>query len=538
MDPFNEQGFPSVAIAIVMAVAAACGGSEGDGGGVAGAQGSLPTAGSSGAAGSAGQISSGPAGTGGGPPLAGASAGASAGGSGGSAGMTAAGAGGSGGSAAPAVEPDGWYQMGYDERSRYHNPVQTKLGVQNASMLQLKWSFPVTGFPPGSPVIAEGKVFVMATGGTYAIDLEQGMQVWARPDLKGTASVAYADGAIYVHTQLADLYKLNAADGTTLWGPVRTYDNEVADGTSSPIVAGGKVMVGHSAEQAEIDTGGTLAEARKAARGGVFAADIATGQMAWQYYTVPGPPGENGAMVWSSVVIDVAAGAVYATTGNNWDTGGPNSDAFQAIDFATGTKLWTKQVRTGDLWNIMMAGGGQDTDFGANPILAEVGGKKLIAGGDKGSAFWALDPETGDILWKRENLSTSHNPATGGILNNGAFDGKYFYVVSNQPMAASVLHALDPAQQGADAWPPKTFDEVTWGMPTLSNGVLIVPINTRLFVLEAATGKMLTMLDTGGTIAAGGAAIAQGKVVVGSGLQYIFGFNAMNNNEVQCYAVP
>jgi polyvinyl alcohol dehydrogenase (cytochrome) len=427
--------------------------------------------------------------------------------------------------------------MGYDERSRYHNPAETRITAANAATLRSKWVFTVAGYPPGSPAIAEGLVFVLATGGLYAIDLETGMQRWARMEIAGTSSVAYHDGAIYVHSGRADLYRLNASDGMTVWGPVRTYDNPQADGTSSPIVAGGLVMVGHSAEAAEIDPSGTLEADRLAARGGVFAADIETGQMAWRYYTVPGGPGENGAMVWSSVAVDVAAGMVYATTGNNWDVGGPNSDAFHAIALATGTGMWKKQVRAGDVWSLMIGGTGQDTDFGANPIVAEKDGRKMVAAGDKGSVFWALDPMSGEILWQRDALSTMHNPATGGVLNNGAFDGNAFYVVANETPAGSFLHALDP-MTGADRWPAKMYMETAWGMPTVANGVLFVPINTTLHVLNAETGAALTMFDTGGTIAAGGAAVAKGHVVVGSGLQYMFAFNALNNNEVHCYALP
>jgi polyvinyl alcohol dehydrogenase (cytochrome) len=428
--------------------------------------------------------------------------------------------------------------MGYDERSRYHNPAETRITPANAATLRSKWVFTLAGYPPGSPAIAEDTVFVLATGGLYAIDLETGMQRWARPEIAGTSSVAYHDGAIYVHSQRADLYRLNASDGTTVWGPTRTYDNAQADGTSSPIVAGGLVMVGHSAEAAEIDSSGMLEADRKAARGGVFAADIETGQMAWRYDTVPpGGAGENGAMVWSSVAVDVGAGMVYATTGNNWDVGGPNSDAFHAIALATGAGMWKKQVRAGDVWSLMIGGTGQDTDFGANPIVAEKDGRKMVAGGDKGSVFWALDPMSGEILWQREGLSAAHNPATGGVLNNGAFDGNAFYVVANETPMGSWLHALDP-RTGDDLWPAKMFMETAWGMPTVANGVLFVPINATLHVLNAATGAVLTMFDTGGTIAAGGAAIAKGHVVVGSGLQYPFAFNALNNNEVHCYALP
>ena len=185
----------------------------------------------------------------------------------------------------------------------------------------------------------------------------------------------------------------------------------------------------------------------------------------------------------------------------------------------------------------MGGGEGQDTDFGANPIVAEFGGRKMVAGGDKGSVFWALNPMTGEILWKREGLSMMHNPATGGILNNGAFDGTRFYVVANETPMGSHLHALDP-MTGADAWPAITSTETAWGMPTVANGVLFVPINATLHVLNASNGQMLKTFDTGGTIAAGGAAVAKGHVVVGSGLQYIFAFSALNNNEVQCYALP
>ena len=49
----------------------------------------------------------------------------------------------------------------------------------------------------------------------------------------------------------------------------------------------------------------------------------------------------------------------------------------------------------------------------------------------------------------------------------------------------------------------------------------------------------VTIFATGGTIAAGAAAVAQGRIVVGSGMQYVFaGNSAINNNEVICYGLP
>jgi outer membrane protein assembly factor BamB len=456
---------------------------------------------------------------------------------------------GGGAAAEPAVVtsestyPNEWRQMGYDERNHYHNPSETSLSPANAANLELKWTFTVAGFPPGSPVIAEGKVFVLASGGLYALDFAGGEQVWLRDDLTGTSSAAYADGAIYVHTGAAELYKVKASDGTTVWGPVKTYDNEAADGMSSPIIGLGKVIVGHSAEAAEIDITGRLANAQRAARGGVFAADLETGEMAWRYATIAEDAAENGAMVWSSVAIDAKGGSVFATTGNNWNTMGPNSDAFHMLDAATGAKMWVHQVRTTDLWNIANGTGtNRDTDFGANPIFVELDGKRIVAAGDKASEFWALDAATGMPLWSRSELSSSHSEPNGGILNNGAFDGEFFYVIANQPSGApaSILHALDPRKEGENVWPAKMFPKMTWGMPTTANGLLVVPVDDELHVLDAHTGESLTMFMTGGSIAAGGAAIAQGRIVVQSGLQYqIAGATlARNNNQIHCYGLP
>jgi outer membrane protein assembly factor BamB len=217
--------------------------------------------------------------------------------------------------------------------------------------------------------------------------------------------------------------------------------------------------------------------------------------------------------------------------------GGANSDSIHAIDLATGMRVWRKQVRTGDTWNLS-GGGGLDTDFGANPILAEIGGMKVVADGDKGSAFWALDRATGNILWSRDDLSPSHNMQNGGVLMNGAWDGTYFYVVSNQPTeGGGLLHALDPAKMGADAWPPAKADVLTFGAPSVANGVLVAPMGTKLNIYNAHTGQMLNSFETGGTIAAGAAAIASGKIVVKSGLQYVLEPTAVNNNMVICYGL-
>jgi polyvinyl alcohol dehydrogenase (cytochrome) len=426
-----------------------------------------------------------------------------------------------------------WNLMGYDAHNNYHQPDEHMLNVDNAASLVEKWRFAVHGTPMGSPVVAQGKVFAMATGGTFALDFATGAEVWENLDVAGTASLAYADGFIYAHTGSgAMLYKLSAADGSVVWGPVATYPQlPSADGTSSPIVADGKVMVGHSSP-AEVLGGADQINAR----GGVEAFDIQDGSRLWTYWTVP-ETGENGAMVWSTVSVDLDARVVFAATGNNYTMAGGDSDAVHAFSLDTGERKWVQQVRQNDVWSINSAVQlGEDTDFGANPILAEVDGRKIIGVGDKGCAFWALDRETGEILWSDANLSSTKTTSTGGMLMNGAFDGQYFYVASNQPPGESILHVLD-AHDGSDVLPPQMLGATVWGAPSLANGLLVLPANNVLRLYNAKTGALLSSFDTGGTIAAGAPAIANGQIIVKSGIAYPYAFDGMDNNQIIAYGL-
>lgn len=429
-----------------------------------------------------------------------------------------------------------WLRFGYDLRNTFYNPAEKIISVENAPMLKELWRFKVAGYPPGSPTVVDGKVYLMSTGGLYAIDLDTGTQIWTRDDVIGTSTIAYDNGFLYIHAQgttraVGEIIKLNASDGTTVWGPTITYDLDNCEAFSSAQVAQGSVFVGHSCGARELALDGT----NRGPRGGVEVFDTETGMRKYTYWSVP-EGGEDGAMSWSTVALDPEEGAVYASTGNNYTVGGPNSDAIHKFSFDTGERIWTTQVTMGDIWGLAMGNVG-DEDFGASPILADVGGKQLVAAGDKGARFWALDRATGEILWSRKMLTPSRGPANGGVLNNGGFDGKGFIFISNDPDAnKSKVYKVDPLT-GEDIW-VKDYANMAWGMPSMANGIAAIPINADLYILNADTGEELTKLSTGGTIAGGAAAIAQGKIVVKSGLSYPLSADVLNSDQVICYGLP
>ena len=162
-------------------------------------------------------------------------------------------------------------------------------------------------------------------------------------------------------------------------------------------------------------------------RGAVVAFDRETGEEVWRYYTVEPP--ENGVAVWSSVSIDGEAGVVFATTGNNY-TGqaGGTSDSVFALDVETGDLLWLTQLTEGDLFTIVNPQS-EDSDFGTNPILFDVDERKLLGAGQKSGMFWVLDRETGEVVWSRRVSGGS--ALIGGVFNNGAYDGERIIVAGN-----------------------------------------------------------------------------------------------------------
>ena len=399
-----------------------------------------------------------------------------------------------------------WTMLGHDHRSTYTNPAEHVLSPANVHELGELWRFEARGQVYGTPVVVDGVVYVTSTGGIYAFDGDDGTILWQHLDFGATSSLAYADGTIFVHDFGAILHALEATTGEEKWR-TKTDVHPLATGLSSPIVFERYVVVGISSNE--------IVRENATFRGGVAAFDKDTGQPLWRNYTADPPA--NGASVWSTISIDTDARMVFAGSGQNY-TGvpGPDSDAILAIDLDTGARLWTRQTVAGDVFTPINPRGA-DADFGANPILFEAGGRKLVGAGQKNGMFWALDRRTGDVVWSRKLGPGS--PLTGGVLNNGAFDGERI-LVANNGGGNGVLFALDPGT-GDVLW-ERALPGWVWAPITVANGVGIVASDTDLHAFDPATGAGLFVFPTTGTIACG-ASIANGRVHFGSGLQHLVG---------------
>ncbi|HEX3595025.1 MAG TPA: PQQ-binding-like beta-propeller repeat protein [Polyangiaceae bacterium] len=427
-----------------------------------------------------------------------------------------------------------WPSMGGDLASTYNNPKETLISVATASKLAQAWTLDTSGAPTGTPAVVGNDVYVTASSMTYLVDAKTGATKWTA-NVGATSSPAYADGLLYVHDGTSNLHALDAATGVEKWVQ-KTNPHANAWGFSSPIVAGNLVIVGTSGSEEEA-TGNA-----PTFRGSVVALDAKSGAMKWTFYTVDEM--HNGATIWSSPTADLEADMVFVSTGNNYSGDATDtSDAIIALKLDTGDVLWKHQVMMDDVWSNYLTSMPPDTidhDFGANPTLFEatIGGTptKLVGAGTKGGVFYALNRMTGDLVWSKQV-----GPPTvlrGGMLNNGAFDGKHILVASNtgtsaspgsEPLVSGIasvtsrLAALDPAT-GDIVW-DRQLGAAVWAPISVAGGVGFVSSENRFEAFDTSTGTRLIQLPVAGTVVSAAVGI-DGYVYLGSGMVYFTGVPA------------
>ena len=311
-------------------------------------------------------------------------------------------------------------------------------------------------------------------------------------------------------------------------------------------------------------------------RGSIVALNVNTGRIIWQTYTMPdnhgNPDGYSGGAIWQPPAIDPARGSLYTGTGNNYEV--PEAvkaclaqssaadqpacfdsqdyfDAGLSLDMHSGRVKWSRRLQGVDVWTVACA-------RNPNPVSCPVpsspdydlsgAGPNLLPGivgfGQKSGIYWALNPDTGAIVW-----STVVGPGStlGGIEWGTATDGQRIYVaitnnahksyplVNGTTVTSGAWSALD-VSTGKILW--QTADPVgavDMGAVSVANGVVFAPsFSGNMHALNASTGKVLFTFASGGSVI-DGPSIADGVVYWGSG--YRKSTNGLGNNKVFAFTV-
>lgn len=467
------------------------------------------------------------------------------------------------------------------DQTRSLSAAQAGLSKAQLANLEVAWSiaFPGQGSGTGASVLSDGTIFVTGGQKLLAIDAASGCVKWTyAANSRNTPAIGEIGGKRVVALSIGrDIHVVDAANGALIWKasgqPVDGSGGAVRGGV---IFAKDKVIVPLSASG--VASGMNPRTECCSGHGSVVALNAADGSHAWEYHTMPEPSyngqvnsigvkqkGPSGAPIWSVPAYDAKRGNVIVTTGENTSHPGTDtSDAVIALNIDTGKVSWKYQAMSADVWNmscdvesgkngpncpVLFGGDGRDYDFGAGAIVTSAGGKDVILAGQKSGHAWALDADTGKVLWSHR---IGEGTALGGVHWGIATNGGTMIVPINDPL-------LSPNAKFKSEAGVYTFDiasgKALWsfaaqpncagaratavaGCPTrygfsaaplvVDGAVVGATLGGEVIILDGATGAVINTIDTVRTfntlnkdVAGKGGSIDSHGVSAGAGMLFI-----------------
>jgi polyvinyl alcohol dehydrogenase (cytochrome) len=429
------------------------------------------------------------------------------------------------------------------EHGPQHSSVSnaTAFTPSNAASAHQVWHWQPPAIPgkpapalEASPTVVAGAVYIGAeSGGFYALDESTGAVRWSRqldteptascrglgitataavlPDPVSGTSTAYVSGARF-------LYALNAATGAVTWktriGPIDAAQPNAYYNWSSPTVAGGHIYVGLSSN-CDVPL----------IRGGVVELDQHTGKVLHTWYTVP--KGSVGGSVWTSVLASSTGSDVWVSTGNECDPTVDTCPVGNKIGHSLSIVHLSSSLGLLQAWRAPGTAG-HDWDFGSSPVLfGSLGVPPNVGACNKNGVFYALadNPLGSAPLWATR--LGEPGGARGACLSSAVWNGPAgtLYLSGNGTTIGghSVGGSIAKVNPSTGAFIWRTgLPCAVMGTPTLdSAGVLAVgtyrcvaPAAPGAYLVNAATGAILTTLPVGANKVFAQPVFAQGTLFV------------------------
>jgi len=384
-------------------------------------------------------------------------------------------------------------------------------GPAHVTRLQLdpKWTYAADSRITSSPTVAGGLVFVGTwSGDVLALDERTGMLVWRAVLGAGSdwfyggprgviGSVAVSNDVVYAVSGSCVAEALDAATGRTVW---RTSVCDVAehdDIYASPVVVGGKVLIG-------IDMLGDS----PTDRGRELALSASTGKISWTMY--PERYDGTGTGISATPAIDAHHNVAYIGTGNPTPATAPPpgpdaySDSMLAVNVATGEVLWTfGPVNPHDT---------HDFDFFASPNRFIVGAgsdaRWAIGEANKNGTYYAVDARTGAELWRRFVMAEP--------IGTSAVAGDTIFVTAYGDRDDAGMIAALRTSDGAVMWSRDTAGmyeaPAVWG-----DVVFATEASGWLDAFSAGDGAPLGRWPLAGALHGRGPSVADGTLFVAAG---------------------
>ncbi|KAH7404165.1 hypothetical protein KP509_15G013300, partial [Ceratopteris richardii] len=434
-----------------------------------------------------------------------------------------------------------------------------------------RWALRTGSDVTATPAIAGGSVYFPAWNGMlYAVDEETGRLQW-RTNLLPLADdvfncsratpVVWKDLLLVsilgpIRARPAIIVAINRNTGAVVWTSPRLDSSYYSMITMSGTAHDRYFYVGTS----------SLEEVYNCCsfQGSFVKLDISDGSIVWKTSMLPAGSGYYGAALWgSSPSIDEHRHWVFIATGNNYKvpasvegcenerlqngTITPDTcldpanrmDSIVALSMDDGSVVWNRNLQAYDAWTLVCAITptipycpdvlGPDYDFGEAPMIIHLnettaakhsknknGSRCIVVAGQKSGFVWALDCDTGSIVW-----STAAGPAgtIGGAIWGSCTDGKRVY--TNIANSNGKNFTLAPGNEVTNGGGWVAMDAATgevlwstaepsgafaWGPLSVADGVVFATSYSAagdVYALDAHTGAILWHNTTGAGIYGG-----------------------------------
>ena len=338
--------------------------------------------------------------------------------------------------------------------------------------------------------------------------------------------VSVVGGIAYVGSDNGYTYALNAITGKLIWAH---YGWNMT--MSNPLVVNGRVYV--STGSAYFNYANTMlyVEGKRPTRGpglnSMYALDARTGAEIWSYHfpgeAMPTAAYEDGFLyigtgdghvykldsvsgkpAWVSDIVSFVSMSSPVLNDRYLFVGGTNPNYFYALDKQTGRIIWKMTLP-----NLVATGIGDCTPAYADGIVVQ---EATVKSGDPrnpvANVLLALDANTGNILWQHR-FGNGPTPAAMKTATPMTAEGKVF---EGSPVTGDYF-ALD-LHSGRQLWQVRLGAEIRAGA-ALAGGILYVPFKSGdIAAIRVADGSHVGNYHVGGAFGPSSPVIVGGTLYV------------------------
>lgn len=437
----------------------------------------------------------------------------------------------------PAVAATGGWPAYLNTQARTgFNWAETSINPSTAASLKVLWSARAGGSVSAEPVAGNGNLYWGSWDGYEHATSTAGAPLWqtylgqttdanCNPPTAGVASTAtiatvtvggVATPVDFVGGGDGYFYALNAATGAVIW---KTLLGSPPSHFlwSSPLLYNGSIYEG-------VSSFGDC----PLVRGELVKMSASTGAIQGTINTVPG--GCTGAGVWGSATLDRSSGNIFFGTGNAGNCGTAESLAVALVEVSPSLSLIGH-------WQIPASQHGPDSDFGSTPTMfsATINGTSTLMVGlqNKNGVYYAFRRSSlsAGPVWRAHIAVAGECPECGkGDIPPSAWDGRRLYVAGGNTTINGVscqgsVQALDPGS-GQVIWRRCAPDGPVLGAVTAVPGVVFLGEGTKVIAVSTSTGATLFSHQdsSAGSRFWGPASVSDGIAYIGNqdGILYAF----------------